>query len=282
MLAARSQGASLDPVILAQSRTTISFLVLAPILLLAHRKPAALSLPRKDLLSCFALGVAGLAASNYFYYYAISKTTVSAAIILQYIAPVWVLLYMAARGLQRATGRRVAAVFLAVCGIALALGALGPSSMPPFLRLTGFRVNAAGVVAAELAAVSFAFYNILGQRLVMLHDRWKVLFYALLASTVFWLFVNPPWRIFAAHYSKGQWLFLLVFALSSMLLPFSLYFSGLRYLDATRAIVTSCLEPVFAVLFATMYVHESLAPVQLVGVAIVLIAIILVQLPEGA
>jgi drug/metabolite transporter (DMT)-like permease len=282
ILASRGEGLPLDPLILAQSRTTISFLILAPILLLTKRAPGFFRMPRRDVLLCALLGTLGLAASNFFYYFAISKTSVTAAIILQYIAPVWVLLYMVARGLQRATAQRILAVLLAVAGIALALGTLGFSAAPPFLHFARLKVNAAGVIAAELAAMSFAFYNIVGQRLVARHDRWKVLLYALLAAALFWIVINPPWKIFAAHYSGAQWLFLLVFALSSMLVPFSLYFSGLQYLDPTRAIVTSCLEPVFAIIFATMYIHESLAAVQVIGVLVVLAATVLVQIPERA
>jgi drug/metabolite transporter (DMT)-like permease len=63
-----------------------------------------------------------------------------------------------------------------------------------------------------------------------------------------------------------------------VLLPFSFYFAGLQYLDATRAIVTSCLEPVFAMVLAALFVGESLQPVQGVGIAVVLIATVLVQL----
>ena len=70
------------------------------------------------------------------------------------------------------------------------------------------------------------------------------------------------------------------FSITSMLLPFSCYFAGLQYLDPTRAIVTSCLEPVFAILFAASFVHEAVGWVQAVGVFIVLVATILVQLPD--
>src|SRR5579884_2304065 len=114
----------IDPLILAQSRTTISFLVLLPILLWTRGR-TGLAMPRKDLLQVVILGVLGVAASNYFYYLAIQKTNVATAIILQYTAPVWVLLYMVARGLQKATVQRISAVALAVCGIALAIGIVG-------------------------------------------------------------------------------------------------------------------------------------------------------------
>jgi probable blue pigment (indigoidine) exporter len=76
--------------------------------------------------------------------------------------------------------------------------------------------------------------------------------------------------------------FLAVFAVVSMLAPFSLYFSGLQNLEPTRAIVVSCLEPVFSIVLAALLLGESVRPVQALGIAIVLAAIVIVQLPERA
>ena len=65
-----------------------------------------------------------------------------------------------------------------------------------------------------------------------------------------------------------------------LLLPFSLYFAGLHNLGPTRAIVTSCLEPVFAVAGAAIFVGETARPLQVMGIVIVLVATVLVQLPD--
>ena len=62
-----------------------------------------------------------------------------------------------------------------------------------------------------------------------------------------------------------------------MLLPYVLYFNGLKYLDPTRAVVTSCLEPVFAILLAVIFVHEAVRGLQIVGIAAVLVATVMVQ-----
>jgi len=260
----------LDPLILAQARTTLSLVVLVPALLLI-RGPGGLRLGRRDVLRVMGVGVCGVAVSNYAYYAAIDLTSVATAIILQYTAPIWVLLYMVARRRQRATLQRVSAVALAVIGSALAIG-LGPSG--------AIRLNLAGVIWAQVAALSFAFYNVAGRALLLQHERWRVVVYALAGAALFWMVLNPPWRVLAAHYSLAQWTFLGVFAATSMLLPFSFYFAGLQYLDATRAIVTSCLEPVFAIVFAAIFVGESLRALQVLGVVVVLAATILVQFPE--
>jgi drug/metabolite transporter (DMT)-like permease len=259
----------IDPLILAQSRTTFSFLVLAPILI-ALRGRTGMKMPRADFGRAMLVGVLGVAASNYFYYLAIQKTNVATAIILQYTAPVWVLLYMVARRLQRATAQRLASCALALFGIALVIDVFGGG---------GLRMDRVGLIAAMLASLSFAFYNVFGGSLVQHHDRWKVVVYVFLGAAVFWAIVNPPWRIVAAHYSLRQWEFLLVFSVMSILLPFSFYFSGLQHLDPTRAIVTSCLEPVFSIVLAAIALGEVLGPTQVVGMAMVLLATLLVQMP---
>jgi len=268
----------IDPVILAQSRTTLSLLVLAPIFLLGNR--SSLRVRGGHLLQFFLLGVLGLAASNFFYYFAIEKTSVATAIVLQYVAPVWVLLYMLARRLQRPTLRRISGVVLAVVGCGLAVGRIAAQRGFPWLAISGPRFNTLGVLAAEMAAISFAFYNVYGQHLLQIYNRWTVLTYSLLGAAVFWLIVNPPWKIVAQHYSPAQWLFMLVFSVTSMLVPFSLYFSGLQHLDPTRAIVTACLEPVWAILLTAIILGELVSPMQVVGIVVVLLATILIQRPE--
>ncbi len=264
--------ARIDPLILSQSRVTISLAVLLP-LLVARRGSAALNVPGRDLARLLLLGVFGVAASNYFYYLAIQRTNVATAIILQYTAPVWVLLYTVARGAQRPTWRRSAAVGLAVVGCALAVGLVGSG---------GFRMDPLGVTVALLAAFSFALYNVGGHSLLARYDRWKVLLWVLVGAAVFWIIVNPPWKIVAAHYGRAQWGFMAVFSLLSVLLPFSCYFAGLQHLEPTRAIVASCLEPVFSILIAALALGELLRPMQTAGIVLVLVAILLIQLPERA
>lgn len=261
---------SIDPLILSQGRATFSFLVLLPILGILRGRDR-LRLPARDLGQLFLIGVLGVAASNYFYYLAIQRTNVATAIIVQYTAPIWVLLYTVARGLQRPTLQRVAAVGLALTGIALVIGVFGGS---------GLRLDPVGVFAALLAAFSFAFYNLGGHNILRRHDRWIVLLYVTGSATVFWLLVNPPWKLMAAHYSASQGLFLLLFSLLSVLAPFAFYFAGLQHLEPTRAIVVSCLEPVFSIVIAALALGELMRPLQIVGIVFVLAAITVVQLPD--
>jgi drug/metabolite transporter, DME family len=266
---------AIDPLILSQTRATFSLLVLLP-MLFAARGWQRIRLPWRDLAYCLLLGILGVAVSNYFYYVAIQRTNVATAIIVQYTAPVWVLLYVVARGQQRLSLQKVGAVALAVTGIALVIGLVGVQSG------SALHLDSYGLIAAVLASFSFAFYNVGGHRILARYDRWRVLAWTLTSASAFWLVVNPPGKIAAAHYLLAQWIFLFVFSMISVLGAFSLYFLGLQHLEPTRAIIASCLEPVFSIVLAAVLLGEILRPVQALGIAFVLAAIVIVQRPAGA
>jgi drug/metabolite transporter (DMT)-like permease len=259
----------IDPLILSQSRTTFSCIVLL-IILVFRRGFRSLRLPAIEIGRLALLGVLGVAASNYFYYLAIQRTNVATAIVVQYTAPIWVLLYALIRKKQKPTWQRIGAVVLAVAGIAMVIRIFDGANFAP---------DRIGIAAAMLAAFSFAFYNVAGHSILTRYDRWIVLLYTTLMASLFWIVVNPPSKIVAAHFSSGQWLFLFIFSLMSVLGPFSFYFAGLQHLEPTRAIVVSCLEPVFSIVIAAAVLGEIMKPLQTLGILLVLAAIVVVQLP---
>jgi drug/metabolite transporter (DMT)-like permease len=73
---------------------------------------------------------------------------------------------------------------------------------------------------------------------------------------------------------------MVVFSIVSALGPYSLYFAGLSHLEPTRAIIVSCLEPVFSIVIAAMVLGETMKPLQVLGIVFVLFAIIAIQIPS--
>jgi drug/metabolite transporter (DMT)-like permease len=139
------------------------------------------------------------------------------------------------------------------------------------------RGNLLGIAAAQAAAWSFTISNVGGGRLTARHDPFLVMLYSMLGATLLWLPIHTPFAWRAEHYDARQWAFILAFAVVSMLVPYTMFFLALKLLDATRVIVTSCLEPVFAALLAWMLLREPLKPLQVGGVGLVILATLLLQ-----
>jgi len=260
--------APVNALILSQTRTTFSFLLLLPVLGW-RRGWSHLRLARADVGRALLIGVTGIAAANFFYYLAIERTNVATAIVLQYTAPIWVLVYLAVRGRERPTAPQIVAVGLAMAGIALLMDLVGSAQL---------RLDRIGVAAALLSAFSFASYNISAHGVLVRYDRWTVLVYVTGGAAVFWMVINPPWKIIAAHYSASQWLFLLGFAVVSALAPFAFYAAGLQHLAPARAMIASCTEPVFSIGIAALALGEFVRPLQAAGIGLVLGAILVVEL----
>ena len=261
--------AAIGPLILSQTRNTFAFLAL--LLILGGRRGwSSLAVPRRDAWKLFLLGVLGLSASNFFYYLAIQRTSVAMAIMLQYTAPIWVLVYLTARGRQKPTLQQVSGVALAMVGIVLLIDLFGAGR---------FRLDQVGVAAGIASAFAFAFYNIGAHNILKRYDRWVVILYVTGGATLFWLAVNPPWRIAAEGYGGIDWAFMVVFAVVSALAPFALYAAGLEHLEPHRAMIGACMEPVFSIGLAAAALGELVGPTQLIGVVVVLAAIIAVEWP---
>ena len=76
----------------------------------------------------------------------------------------------------------------------------------------------------------------------------------------------------------------LCIGVGSTLLPFALFYAGLRRLRVEEAGIIATIEPVVAVLTAAVFLGEGLGTVQLCGALLVLAATLLatIQSPERA
>jgi len=256
-----------DTVLLVQMRATFAAAAMA--LLLAAARPSALRVPLRDLWRFALLGIAGIAGANFTYYFAIKEGTVATAILLQYTAPVLVMGYAAWTREERVTPTKVIAAAIAIAGCTCAVGGYDAAAGG---------MTRIGLASGILSAFCFGFLTVYTRHLLERTNVWTVTLYALLSASAFWLIVNPPSRIAAQSPSPGTWLLLGGLALTSVLIPHTLYFNGLRHVVASRAIIVSTLEPVVAIVSAALVIGEGLTPLQVSGAGLVLLAITVLQL----
>lgn len=255
-----------EPLILVQMRVTLSFAVLFLFFLSTNR--ALLKFNLRDIPHFLVVGILGVAGSNYFYYAAIKETNVSTAILVQYSAPVMVMIYTVLFQKEHLTLNKVLSLLLAVGGIILAIGAYDPAVLQGTMH---------GIILALLAAVSFSIFTISGKSLTQKYSIWTGLIYLLGSATLFWSFINTPMDILRADYTAEDWKTFGLIALISIMIPYTLYYYGLHHIQSSKAIIVSTLEPIVAITSEWLFLDGRMGPVQVVGAVCVIIAILLLQ-----
>lgn len=264
-------GLEADPVVLAGARALTAALIL--LLYVRITRPDELRIQRGDLVFLAFFGVVGLAALHVAYFFAIANANVATAVLLEYLAPVFVLVVSVAFLGQKLTWALPVGVALSVSGCALVVGAVSPE---------GLVVSPAGIAWGLAAAAFFACYQLMGRWAAPRFSPWTLLTYGLLAAAVFWvLFLGGISSIVELMSTVGGAVAVIYVAVVSTIIPFAASLKALHYIDATRAVITSTLEPVIAGAIAWFMLGESFDPLQLLGGLLVLAAIVVVQRSGG-
>ncbi len=259
----------IEPLVLVQMRMSFSCMMILAFFLVSNRRFLRVTLA--DLPHFALLGILGAAGSNFTYYFTIQQTNVATAILLQYLAPLLVLAYGAATKIENLSVTKVTAGAVSLVGCYLAIAG------KDFSLLT---ISKLGLLTGLGSAFCWSFTNVWLRHLLKRYNVWTCLVYTFVFATLFWLVINPPWVIVAAQYPASTWYLFVFFAVISILIPHSLYFSGMRYLTASRAIITATFEPVVAILTAFVFLGEVLSDVQIIGALLVIVAIAILQLRQ--
>ena len=259
----------IGPFELTQLRLTLAAVLLFAWLLL--RNPSRLRIARRDIGYFALFGALGIAGCQSTYLLAISRIQVAAAILLQYLAPIFIALHAVVFARDRLSPVTLTAMIGALAGCYLVVGAY---------TIELLQMNRVGIAAGVLSAVTFAWYSIQGEYGMRRYDPWTVLFYALFFAMLTLNIVHPPLRAFLHDYTALQWGWILYIGIAGTLAPFGLYLYGVNFIRSTRASITATLEPIVAAVVSYAFLNEVLTPLQIFGGALVIGAVILLQLKQ--
>lgn len=259
----------MTPFQLVQIRVTLSTVILAALFGIYNRQIFRIRM--KDLGYFLLLGGISMTMVQGGYFYAISKIQVAAAILLEYLAPIFVALFSICFWKERLTLSKMTALLLAFSGCYLAVGGYS-------LHL--FQLNSLGIAGGLTAAGGFAGYTLLGERGMHRYGPWTVFFYAIAFSATVWHIIYPPFHYIVAGFNWTQWGLILYITIVGTILPFGLYFVGVNHIRSTRAMLTANLEPIAAGFLAFFLLGETMALLQIFGGILVIGAIVLLQVQQ--
>ena len=214
----------------------------------------------------------GLLGAQFMYYYTISVSNAPTSTILQYQAPIFIILWQAFVQRRMPEGRELLGVVLAMTGVFLISTHGDPSHLV---------ISPVALVSGELSAIALCIYMIAPENILKQFPTMLIMGWGQLISSLFLLpFCNLAdsgvslWTPAAA----GAVTFII---LGGTIIPFTLFLAGVKLIGPTKASLISCFEPLATILFTVFFLGTVLLPVDYAGMAFIMITVFLLSVKKN-
>ena len=265
--------ANMDAFRLTQIRTSSAALILLAYILLKDK--SQLKATRSEIKDLIIFGVIGIAAVTSFYFFAIKYLYVSVALIIEFTAPIWIVLYLKFVKKKSVPPTMWVGITFAFSGFILISQIWSGSSLHPL-----------GVFVAFLDALALALYFIFADRLSQTRSSISLITWGMSVAAIFFALILPWWNFpfefltdtyslqgELSAYSAPGWALILWIVVIGTVIPYLLTVTAIRELSASTSSVIGMIEPVFAGAIAWWLLSEAFNTVQLIGCCVVLIGI---------
>jgi drug/metabolite transporter (DMT)-like permease len=221
--------------------------------------------PKKTLLVLLGLGGIGYFLSSTCYFSALLYLPISVVVLVLYTYPAFVTGLSFALGFEGISRRVMAALLMALAGLALVAN--------PVLNL-----SAIGVAFALGAAVTYTAYILVSSRTLNKTEGEISSFFVFGGTAVSFGALLAATGGFAVTWNADGWLWVLLISIVSTSMAMTLFFKGLNKVGPSRASILSIAELVTSVLAAFVIFGETLTTVQMAGGLLILAAAVLTAL----
>ena len=263
----RLGAAGFSPAQIVSIRLTLAAPAFWAVLLIRDRGGCRIAL--RDLPLFLGLGLGSVLFFTVCYFTAIRMMPLSAAAILLYTSPIWIMLMSALFFHEKINGRKLLALALAFAGCALVSG------------LNGEGVSWAGLLVGLGSGIGYGLYSILGTVALRRHSPYAVTAWTFLFAAAGSFLVCRPGEMFGVFAAADSLPSLLAFccltALVTAVIPFLCYTLGLRTVEASRAGILATVEPLVAALFGVFVFSEPLTLLSGLGILLILSAVVLLN-----
>ena len=267
---------------LTQVRCGGAFIFLSLYMFLRYRDK--LKAKRAELPWLFAYGIIGFLLVQALYFVAITRLNVSVALILEFTAPIWIVLWLRFVKHKVVPQLMWIAIFLAFSGLVLIAQVWKGQTLDPI-----------GVAAALLDGIVLAAFFLLGEKLTAKRDVESLIVYGFGFATVGLAIAMPLWSYPTEIFTQSMnlqgrfdafnlpgWVLIAWVIIMGTIVPYLLVVKGLKLLSASTSSVMGMAEPVLAGVFAWIWLSETWNFIQLVGGVTVIIGIILADKARSA
>jgi len=234
------------------------------------RSPKLLKIRWRDLPVFVGTGVISLVAFNYCYVRCLSLCGgASVPTLLMYTAPIFVMLLAAVFYREALTKRMLLCLVITLLGMVLITGAFSGKE----------KVSTAAILFGLGSGFGYALYSLFGKLVTRKYNAVTITFWTFFMGAVASVPLSGVVPVMGRLLCRQGLAGAVGMALCSSVLPFLLYTEALGHMEAGKASVLATMEPLVATVFSAFWFKESFALAKVVGIALILGAIVWLNLP---
>ncbi len=214
-------------------------------------------------------GLIGILGSQYTFFEAIDKGNAAAAALLQYLGPLFIMIYVALRIRKMPSVKEFLALFLAL---------MGTSLLVTDGSLTSLNIPLNAVIWGLSSAITLAIYTLYPVKLLQEWGSINIVGWGMLIGGVAISFIHPPLEIVEQITSTSMGLFVIYIVIFGTLVPYYLFIDSLRLIQPAEASIIACAEPLAAVIASIVWLNVAFGFIQSLGGLSIIIAVILLAL----
>lgn len=247
-------------------RCVFATLLFALTILLTDK--TAFKIRLRDIWMFFGTGVLSLFVFGVCYFKAMDHMSLSAAAILLYTAPCFVILMSVPLFGERLDRRKLFAMLMAFCGCCLVSGIASGDQ----------RLSIVGVLLGLASGICYALFSIFSRFAINKgYGTLTINLYSCLLAAIAAAILDGG--DFAVHICEttGNFLFAAATGAVTCYLPYMLYTYGLTGMQNGKASIMASIEPVVATLVGVIIYKEGMTAANAVGIALVIAAIVILN-----
>ena len=212
----------------------------------------------------------GLLLTQLTYLEAIHATNAGTATVLQYLCPVGVLAYSCIKDRVAPTVSEIISMVLAIAGTFL---------IATHGQLNQLAITPKGLAWGLVSAFAYALYIILPLNLI---QKWGSMLVIGVGMTIPGILMLPFSGLLSSsgNYRLDTWMALFGLVVIGTIFAYTAFLKGTSLVGAVKGSLLASFEPISAVFFAFVIMKEHFFMVDVIGMAMILLAVLLISLKD--
>lgn len=227
---------------------------------------------KRNVKELLVFSLIGLLGAQYGFYYTINQSNAATATILQYEAPIFVIMWESIKNRRLPSRKEIMGIILALAGVFL----ISTHGRPDQLV-----ISSQALIVGILSAVALAVYTVCPVHILKDYSTATVIGWGQLLAA---MALFPLLKGFS---SGCSWDMASVAGVSYIVIfgtviPFGLFLMGMKVIGATKASLISCFEPLCSILCVVLVLGTHLAGLDIMGMFCIISTVLMLSVPDGA